>query len=312
MDFEDPNRTPVSQSDAAGESPLEGDRPEIRIEIDEDPIYNLRELGHLLVNGGDLFRNSGHGGGLLRILDGRPVAVTTAGQLSPIVVERLIAYVTKGSDLKARQIPDKFLKLALSSDAFLKNFRAVDVVTKLPGYGHDFQLLRPVFNAGPPGWNIFLDGPAIEPSFDMTPLADFLDVMNFRSPADRTNAVAAALIMLLRQYWPGAKPVIVVMANKQQAGKDTILDFIHGAEEVIELSLQVNKDWPNEKNMANLAASRPQAGVFAFRNIRLDGNARFISSMYLERFTTTPYPTLHNTGSGGEHPVRNSFVVLIP
>jgi hypothetical protein len=32
----------------------------------------------------------------------------------------------------------------------------------------------------------------------------FLDVMAFASNADRTNAVALALTVLLRNFWPGA------------------------------------------------------------------------------------------------------------
>ena len=46
----------------------------------------------------------------------------------------------------------------------------------------------------------------------------FLDVMEFHSNADRTNAVAASLTAMLRNFGPGGKPIIVATANKCFAG----------------------------------------------------------------------------------------------
>lgn len=75
------------------------------------------------------------------------------------------------------------------------------------------------------------------------------------------------------------------------------------------MTLQLNQDWPNEKNMANLAAKNPNAGVFAYRNIRLSSRTSSIASAFIERFITDPSPILHTTGSGKPTPVRNHFVV---
>ncbi len=52
--------------------------------------------------------------------------------------------------------------------------------------------------------------------------------MNFASAADRTNAVAAALTVMLRNHWPGGKPCLVVTSTKSHGGKETIVQFATG------------------------------------------------------------------------------------
>ena len=52
----------------------------------------------------------------------------------------------------------------------------------------------------------------------MASITAFLDVMEFESRADRTNAVAAALTTLLRHHWLGEKPLYQITATKSHAG----------------------------------------------------------------------------------------------
>ena len=88
--------------------------------------------------------------------------------------------------------------------------------------------------------------PIIKTDFEKT--MRFLDVMDFASPADRTNAVAAAFTVLLRNHFPGGKPLINVTANKSHAGKDTIIVFAAGLNQITEISYQAH-DWALERDL---------------------------------------------------------------
>ena len=65
-------------------------------------------------------------------------------------------------------------------------------------------------------------GPTPEVSDSMDAINSFLGVMAFASPANRTNTVAAAITVLLRPCWMGAKPIVLITATKSHAGKGTI------------------------------------------------------------------------------------------
>ena len=62
----------------------------------------------------------------------------------------------------------------------------------------------------------------------MASITAFLDVMEFESRADRTNAVAAALTTLLRHHWLGEKPLYQITATKSHAatGSDRTLTWM--------------------------------------------------------------------------------------
>ena len=69
------------------------------------------------------------------------------------------------------------------------------------------------------GLRIFYRG--LSPEIRKTPGAinRFLDVMELASIVDRTNAVAATLMVVLRHNWPGHKPLICVTSAKSHGGK---------------------------------------------------------------------------------------------
>ena len=93
------------------------------------------------------------------------------------------------------------------SEVFLSCFRAVDEVVRTPYYLDDFTLVQPGYHDGGPGKRILYVGAVPEIGDSMASITAFLDVMEFESRADRTNAVAAALTTLLRHHWLGEKPL---------------------------------------------------------------------------------------------------------
>jgi hypothetical protein len=138
----------------------------------------------------------------------------------------------------------------------------------------------------------------------------FLDAMDFDTNADRTNAVAAALTVLLRNHWLGGKPILNVTATKSHAGKDTIIAFATNEAKSVSISYQPT-DWPFERAFVGALKTNPDTAVLVMENARLYRRDRFIASAYLERFATDPHPFLFSTGTG--EPVRrfNNIVTAI-
>src|SRR5262249_61728630 len=81
---------------------------------------------------------------------------------------------------------------------------------------------------GAPDRRPLRSAPALPVDHSLDAITPFLDVMAFATPADRTNAVALALTVQLRNLWPGAKPVGIVTSTKSHSGKDTVIAFAAG------------------------------------------------------------------------------------
>ena len=141
-------------------------------------------------------------------------------------------------------------------------------------------------------------------------LNTMLGTETFLGQADRTNAVAGALTAHLRNHFPGGKPVLLVTANKSQAGKDTLISFAAGTAGSISISYQAT-NWAVERNFVGALKSSPDVGVVVIENARLDRRDRFIASAFLERFATDPEPLLFSTGTGLPVRRRNDIVLAI-
>ena len=126
----------------------------------------------------------------------------------------------------------------LRSERFLGQFLPVDRITNTPLYLPGYKLTEPGYNDGGPGHRILFVGNKPEVSHSHDTINKFLDVMEFETPADRTNAVAAALTVMLRTFWSGGKPVMCVTADKSHAGKDTIISFATGIATSVSISYQ--------------------------------------------------------------------------
>jgi hypothetical protein len=134
--------------------------------------------------------------------------------------------------------------------------------------------------------------------------------MQFASLADRTNTVAAALTVMLRNHFLGAKPLISVTANKSHAGKDTIIAFAGGHNRTTSISYQ-EADWATERSFVGALKHSPDTTIVNIENARLGKGSQFISSAFLERYVTDPEPFLFSTGTGAPLRSKNDVVVAI-
>ena len=278
---------------------------------DEQAKVNYHNLGERLAEKGDLFRHADHSIGLLQVLDdGDHREIATAKALGPVIVDRIPVLVIKDGKVKGSRIASAHLENMLRAEAFLQRFRRVDTITGLPHFLPDFSLTRPGFNDGGDGHRIFYTGESPTISNSMDTINAFLDVMDFDTNADRTNTVAAALTVVLRNHWLGGKPILNVTATKSHAGKDTIIAFATNEAKSVSISYQPT-DWPFERAFVGALNTNPDTAVLVMENARLYSRDRFIASAYLERFVTDPHPFLFSTGTGG--PVRrlNNIVTAI-
>jgi hypothetical protein len=271
---------------------------------------NYDALGARLALGG-LYRKPGYGGGLLLIPDqtnAEPVAIDTPRKLAAVIADRLI--VVKAGNGKAERIPAADLATMPYSEAFLQHFPPLDDVARVAHYLPDFELIKPGYNDGGPGLRLFHAGPGARVEGQPTAVNAFLDVMAFAGQADRTNAVGAALTVMLRYCWPGARPLLAVTSSKSHGGKDTVIAFAAGSTPKVSVSYE-GTDWALEKTIVALLKAAPDTGVLNVENARLGRGDRYIGSAFLERLLTDPEPTHFSPGTGGPRRARNNLVLAL-
>jgi hypothetical protein len=239
--------------------------------------------------------------------DVHPTPILTGRQLAPVLVDRVRVRILKEGDDSGSMVAPAHLNAMLGSEAFLQQFKAVDLVVKTPGYLPDFELVRPGYNDGGPGRRVLCVGPPARVERSPEPINAFLDVMDFAGNADRTNAVAA-LTVLLRSFWPGAKPALVVTSTKSHGGKDTVILFASGSVPSVSVSYQ-SSDWALERTFVGTLKHSPETGLVNVGNARLARGGKYVASAFLERFLTGPEPLLFSTGTGG--PVRRANDVVL-
>ena len=304
-----PDPPPVDEATVRGVGP---DFPEVtalsrRTEHlwDEDRAHvdNFAALGEILAAEGDLYRSSAYGSGL--ILGSThphvpPMSIEGPGQLQPIIMDRVMVKLKKEGNTRYWAISPALLRTMLASEAFLQKFPAVDEVTDQPKYLPDFRLTAPGYNDGGFRRRILYTGRAPWILAGLDYINRFLDVMDFASEADRANALAAALIVLLRNMWPGGKPIVIVTSTKSHGGKETIITFVALGTMMVSISYQ-ETDWALERQFVAAWKQDARTGLINVDNARL-GKHSNIRSAFLERFLTDPEPLLHSTGTG--KPVR--------
>ncbi|HEY7427514.1 MAG TPA: hypothetical protein VH682_24985 [Gemmataceae bacterium] len=290
------------------------DTEELVWDEDAQPIDNYRALGQRLAAAGDIYRRPEYASGLLLAAAGcpniAPVIIDKGNRLAAVIADRIRLRVLKEGKTRGHCISASHLNTMLLSEAFLQQFRPVDDVVRVAHYLPDYTLLRPGYNDGGPGQRLLYVGsePKIEHSLDA--INAFLDVMEFATLADRSNAVAAALTVLLRNFWPGAKPINLVTASKSHAGKDTVILFACGHTPHVSVSYQTT-DWALERSCVGALRHSPNTGVLIVENARLDQGNKRIASGFLERLVTDPEPFYFSTGTGGPTRTTNHLVLAI-
>jgi hypothetical protein len=276
---------------------------------------NYRLLGRRLADANKgLYRNGTSGKGLIHVLATGDIRhITRGAQLAPIIVDSIALQVTKEGKVMGELPTAMHLNAMLFAETFLRQFRPLDHVAKNPLYLPDFSFALPGYGeSADEGYLLYL-GPEPQVVESTQTINRFLDVMDFAANADRTNAVAAALTVLLRNHWPGAKPVVVVTATKSHAGKGTIIEFTRGNLAKADI-LYESIDWPMQSQLQRQFAQNPDISVICLDNVRLDsagGKGRFIRSGFLESFVTSQEISLACPGAGEPARLKNRFVMAI-
>jgi len=283
------------------------DRPEFVWRDHRSAAENYEELGALLSEAdGDLY---------LLVADRQLVilgqnnvfrVIPTSTVLDAVVKDRVDAYCIDRNG-RRKDIPKRDLGAMLASEVFLDCFLPVDIFTPTPLYLPDWQLTRPGYNDGGEGARVFYAGPAVEIADNLEAIEAFLGVMDFAEEADRTNAVALALTIRLRNLWPGAKPVGAITATKSHSGKDTVRDFAVGIVPTREISWEA-ADWAVEQHFEKATRS-PDVGVVSVGNVR--SGSRPMASSFLERFITDPAPMITSTKVRDARMYSNRIVVIV-
>lgn len=277
------------------------------------PVKNYMELGRRLAQAGDIFRAPQYGGGLMLASPHANVPakhIKDGKQLAAILLDRVPLRVEKDGKNKGGLLSPRHLQTMLACEAFLQQFSAIDGITDTPQYLANFELTKPGYNDGGPGQRILHTGPKAPIESSLDAINAFLNVMDFETNADRTNAVAAALTVMLRNHWPGAKPVIIATSTKSHGGKDTVIQFACGTAPHLSISYQAT-DWALERSFVGGVKHNPQTGLVIVENARTGKGARVIASAFLERLITDPEPFFFSTGTGDPVRHKNKLVIAI-
>lgn len=282
-------------------------------DIDQAPQDLYPRFGSRLAASGDLYRRPGCRNGLLCVCpdesDIEVSEVTTAVDLASVIVDRVRLQVIRGGKV-SRSIPAADLRTMLGSKLFLREFRSLDLVVGSPMYLPDYHLTQPGYNDGGPGQRILYLGKDAKIERGLKAILDFLEVMAFNKNADRTNAVALALTVMLRNFWPGAKPIGIITSTKSHGGKDTIVTFAAGATPKVSVDYQ-STDWAFRDGLIAALSGCPDAGVVNLENARLTGRNPFFASGTLERCLTERNSKLHSTKLHNELKLNPAVVFMM-
>jgi hypothetical protein len=317
-DFDDANSNPP---DVPAGPPPAHDYPTPLVLLDGDLFMWVTDVpacdqygpfARHLVQAGDLFRHPSHASGLVLASpcpDIPPAEITKPDQLASVICDRVRIQVVTDGKLKGSRIPPADLKAMLTSEIFLREFSPLDRVVTRPLYLPSFKLTTPGYHDGGRGQRVVYAGGAPWILHGSEAINRFLDVMDFDGNADRTNTVAAALTVLLRNHFMGGKPIVVATSTKSHGGKDTVIEFASGMTPKTSISYET-QDWALQKSFVTHVKHDPEIGVVNVENARIRGN-HVIASAFLERFLTDPKPTLYSPGTGTPVRRRNDMVVTM-
>ena len=308
------SQTSANEGGESSSLPLKAPDERFVWQVAMGAMQNYRNLGQALAAKGKLYRRGSHGTGLIAVIpNGTWRLIDRGPQLSPIIVDTIEMVVLREDKVQSELPTMAHLNAMLRTNAFLNEFPVVDRVSRFPQFAEDFTLVQPGYHDQGEGKRLLYVGPPPQVANSIETITRFLDVMDFESPADRTNALAAALTVQLRHHFPGQKPATLITANKSQAGKGTLTDFISGSVPKADL-LYGNLDWPIRSEFQRQLVNDPETGILVFDNVRLDsagGRSNNIRSAFIESFITSPEVVLAAPDAGDAIRVLNQFCVLI-
>lgn len=306
-----PPSTPSSTKDVEAVEGEEGSRkkPDYCWQMEAGLDLNFERVAKLLVSLNlSLYQHPE--GGLLLVENGQARRITSAKEVAPLLIDHIRIAVVKNGKYQGEKPSDSVLTNMLGSRSFLDNFLKVEDVVTSPVVLTDHTPSVPGYNSR--GRILYL-GAAVRTCKGSTSINRFLDVMEWQTSADRTNAVAALLTVPFRHHWSGGKPFVLVTASKSHAGKGTLIEFIRASTAKAEISYE-DKDWPMQRNLHDQLSQKPEIGVINFDNVRTDssGRAKLIRTGFLESFITNSEIVL-SSATARNKPLRmaNRFVVLL-
>lgn len=277
--------------------------------LDRPQAENLLKLGKALASRYKIYRMANDPGKLVILdEDGSFRYIQKPDDLYTLIMDTFDLRVIEQGNVKNKKLSAE-LKTAFTSKFFLNCFFEADRISNRAMYDTKFELCQSGYNMGvSPDRTLHL-GSESKIRTNMVYTNMFLDQMNFLNDSDRANTLAAKLTVLLRNHWPGAKPCILVSANKSHSGKDTVMDFIVGRTDRFNLTYS-NHDWTIEmKILKRLKSSNGMTGFIGIDNVRTSKNLD-ISSAFLEGMITSE--TVHITNPTGKSDCmkfRNELVV---
>lgn len=284
-------------------------RPTYEWVMEQGSACNFHKLAEVLAATNLNLYRRGDSHGLYQVapVGNEPKCITTAKELHALLVETVDIAVIKNGKYVSDMPSMGTLNVMLCTESFLGAFRPVHSVVTSPAYLLDFSLTQPGYN---PGGILYL-GPPPRISDSMEFTTKFLDVMEWSSNADRTNAVAAALTVTLRLHWPGSKPAVITTAAMSGAGKGTVMNYVRGDVKQAVI-LYENLDWPMQQQLQRQLNLHPDIGVLISDNVRTDSShSKEIRSGFLEGFVTDGEIILNAPGGGAQVRTPNSFVYII-
>lgn len=281
-------------------------------DMNEGLHKNFEELGGLLASLPALqLYQTAESDGLVHVASERIGQVITAKELAPLLIDNVAIAVVKNGKYHGDRVTEATFGNMLPAKSFLRHFKVVKNVVTTPVILSDETPCNSGYNFQ--DGILYLGQPASVGS-GMDKINTFLDVMEWQSNADRTNAVAAFLTVPFRHRWPGGKPFILVTANKSHAGKSTICEFINVDQTATARIEYGDKDWPMQNQLYTQLMLKPEIGILSFDNVRTDssgGRTKIIRSGYVESFVTSSEVVLGRATAHNAKWAANKFVVML-
>lgn len=301
----------MTNLNATNQMPEADERREALALSAETPMaLRYREVSRAFAKDGDIFRIK-RGNLLAMIQRDLAIRLDTTNALKAAIIDRVDITNSKNGKFSSTGPQALDVPAMMKSEAFLEAIPQLDTIYDQPHYNEAFELMQPGENPGSEGFHCYFTAEMPPVCDSMGRITAFLDEMNFSTEADRANLVAALLTTLLRNHWPGGKPIVLVTANKSHAGKDTCLDFVASGCRKVSISYEL-QDWALQSNFAELI-NKSGGDLIVIENAKLSFRERVIQSAFIERITTDANPVFHTPKSRNHdvQPVRNEFVVGI-
>ncbi|MFM7128420.1 MAG: hypothetical protein ACKO0V_03570 [bacterium] len=276
-------------------------------DLEKSDAENNQSLGQTLAENFKMYRIKGPDR-LIALSEGQSYhEISKPDDLYTLIADNLDVTVLKHGKTRSRSLRKGFVACSLKAECFLSCFESVGYVTRQPVVTSNFRFVSPGETPGTEGNDILYLGPEVEFRDDLHFTDLFLEQMNFKTAGDRYKAMAAKLVVMLRNHFLGGKPAIVVTANRSHAGKDTVLDFVKGSTPEVTLTFGTT-DWALENNFMEAYRVAPDTGVYNFANIRLVGKQQ-VASAFLERTLTSSVVDCQSVKLGHLR-CPNNFVML--